>query len=230
MLGLELCPDLFEHPTPPSLHHPVALLHVPHVSPAGLATSLSRTSRSRLPRLPDGTFGWRRRGVLLLTPGLAAMAEGGAQLPGPGMAGARAVFRSLPGAPPSGSLPAGSEPPLYTPAEVQALMAAALAPMCLPGGGGWRMDTTGEGGPDAGVGAKERLAVADAMSGVVLADVAPVALMERLPVQLSAKWERVYRALSRVALGCVSAGDRASLVVVQALDPCVTAVGGGRGG
>lgn len=220
LLGLELAPELFEHPAACRSPHPVALLHVPHVSSAGLATALTRTPRGRLPRLPDGTFGWRRRGVLLLATSLAAMAEGRA---------AGGVAHSFPGTRSLAAAALDGEP-LYSPAELQALMAAALAPMCLPGGGGWRLDTQDGSEPgvqagNQGVGPRGALAVADAVSAVVLADAAPQSLVGRLPVQLSAKWERLYRVLSRVAVGCVAAGDRAALCVVQALEPCVTAVG-----
>lgn len=70
LLGLEIAPDVFLQPTladtlpPPT--PPMALLHVPHVSTASLEAGGSRV----LPRLGDGSFGWRRRAVLLLDPAL----------------------------------------------------------------------------------------------------------------------------------------------------------------
>lgn len=182
---------------------------------------------ARLARLPDGSFGWRRRAVLLLQPGMAAMVESGGTVPLVGTGG-------------------GTLLPMYSPREVQALLAMALAPMVLPGGGGWRVGeqqqqqqgvTTGVmvngtdmvtgGSSKVGAGSSSGsngLAVADAVTAVALADVAPSALMGRLPLQLAARWERLYRALSRVAVGAAVAGDRAALVVVQDLATCVTAI------
>jgi hypothetical protein len=208
-------------------------------------------ARSRhSPRLLDGTFGWRRRAVLLVHPALLNVPPGPPAVPGSmfeqhlaalqssgstsGVAGNtfRAGLSTSPTAQPGqiqgntrdgglggtspGLQPAsGSVPLSFTPAEQQALLAMALAPMCLSGGGGWRLDVSSRGGGgqqlyngagkaalqspqspsvsagNAGVGPGEKLAVADAVTVITLADVAPLTLVPHLPVQLQVSEQSV---------------------------------------
>lgn len=246
LLGLELAPELFEHPLISELPAPAYLLQLPHVSGASLASTLGGSGgvAGRLPRLPDGSFGWRRRGVLLVKPGVAEALEAAGQQQ------QQQVW---------GSSNTGM---LFSGRELQAALAMALAPMCLPGGGGWRLAGTsstssapgvggaaatlssgpggissnvGAGGAaavgpssvtegNAGLGPGGVLAAADAVTAVTLADLAPQVLFARMPVQLRSKWDRVYRALARVPPGCAATADRAALLVVQQLEPVAAAV------
>ena len=67
-------PHVSDAALPPPLHtQAVALLHVPHVSDAALAKL--QEAGDTLPRLSDGSFGWRRRALLLLRPGLLQVCE-----------------------------------------------------------------------------------------------------------------------------------------------------------
>ncbi|KAF5842554.1 hypothetical protein DUNSADRAFT_6404 [Dunaliella salina] len=319
LLGVEVAPDLFLNPRlaeacpPPAL--PVALLHVPHVPTTSLTASAKKGSL--LPRLKDGTFGWRRRAVLLMQPHLLqCFVQQQQQRQHQEREQTRrhlqkkqqqrqkqqqerqqqqqqqqqgVLERQESGEPPwDGSESAeeaekvaehgmlqpqqrqqleeqeewqegdqgreenlgnkeqeedneeveqeegeedgdGGPTPLYSPSEFQALLAMALAPMCMPGGGGWRLDmqrsskasvTAG----NAGVGPKGALAAADAITTAVLTDLAPEALQPHLPVQIRAKWAALYRCLVRTPMGCLTAGDRAALVCVGDLGVVVTAI------
>lgn len=164
MMALDIAPDMFECPQlaapPGSTAPPVLLVHVPHVSNASLAASFKMAGPTgRLLRLPDSTFGWRRRALLLLRPGLLDSGSG------------------------------------WSPLELQAMIAGAMAPMCLPGGGGWRLNAGAGGGAGAaGAGGAlvapltaSRLAVADIVTAVNLADAVPQALVGQLPSQLQVR-------------------------------------------
>ncbi len=222
-LGLELAPEVFVHPAlgaPPhgdgrlGLAPPVALLHLPHVSDAALlapeaARGAHHRSGWRAPRLADGSFGWRRRAVLLVAPELAA------------------ALAPLP--PPPLHHQHHHQHPAYSQGEATALLACALGPMCLPGGGGWRLNLhvaqggSVEGG-NTGVGPGGMLAPADVVTAVALARAAPAALVPHLPVQLRVKWARVQAALQRVELACAAVGDRAALLCCGQLEEVLLAI------
>jgi len=192
-LGLEVTPDIFEHPALTSAQHTAAaLLHIPHVSSASLvATAASAAAGSNgglVPRLPDGSFGWRRRAVVLLRPGL--------------------LFE-------------------LTPLEVQAVLALALGPMCLPGGGGWKLDLlsqTGASGPSNSMESYNRSALADIVTAVGVSMIKPLAMRGQQPKQLQVKWERMLRLLQYISANSGHTCDRVALLVVQQIAPVVTAI------
>ncbi len=219
-LNLTVAPDLYLAPPHITPHKPISLLHIPHVSNAAL---MGHTPAA--PRLADGTFGWRRRAVLVLSrrvvESFCTLPVATMPIPSGGVIGGSSKSDI-------GTVLAQSQSP-YTAGEVVALLAAALAPLALPGGGGWRLSLhVARGGAvgagNAGVGPGGALAVADAITAVSLAHVAPNALVPHLPVQLRVKWARVFAVLNRVDRAVQGVGDRAALLCCGNVEDVLTAV------
>ncbi|GLC53915.1 hypothetical protein PLESTB_000803500 [Pleodorina starrii] len=128
-LGLQDAPELLVRQSLP-YGADVMLLQLPNVATSALGLlAQGDVDRQPVPYMaaaPSAAAGgWRRRAVLLLTPGLVAAAAPAAFGVGPG---------------------SGSGSPLDG-EELQALLGAALAPIAMPGGAGWRFDVqSGTGG------------------------------------------------------------------------------------
>eukprot|EP00798_Chlamydomonas_sp_ICE-L_P023488 gene23488-17307_t len=110
--------------------------------------------------------------------------------------------------------------------EAEALMAMALAPMCLPGGGGWRMNlglksadkggTTGQTGFQGGqLEPVVNCALADVVTTISLHTVNPSVVVGQLPSQLQMKWKRLLQTLQDVRESAVTTADRVALLMVQ---------------
>ncbi|GIL67105.1 hypothetical protein Vafri_20554 [Volvox africanus] len=225
-LGLPEAPELLMRPTLP-YGADAMLLQVPNVATGSLGVlAQGDTDRQPVAHAVAGSSaaagGWRRRAVLLLTSALVAAAE-------------PAISRESVG-------PIGEE-------ELQAMLGAALAPMAMPGGSGWRLDvqmgasTTGgaASGAASGGGAGNGGAASSGPSGPatpsptllsaaeVITVVNAAALKGRavpsvLPSQLQFKWERLLAHLRNVAAAVTMSADRGALLATQNMAAAVRAV------
>ncbi|KAG2491710.1 hypothetical protein HYH03_009873 [Edaphochlamys debaryana] len=212
-------PELPEIRERPGLPHgaDVMLLQLPSVAVTQLSV-LGAGDPDRPPAAASGSAaagvpgGWRRRALLLVSPALAEAAE----------AAAAAAKGS------GGGWSLGLD-------EVVGALGAALAPMAMPGGYGWRMDLEAGGLQGAGAGAgagggggppasPPLLSAAEVLTAVAVADLKPRAAFAALPSQLQVKWERLLAHLRAVAGQVAAAGDRGALAAAQQLGPALTAV------
>ncbi|GLI66654.1 hypothetical protein VaNZ11_010581 [Volvox africanus] len=225
-LGLQEAPELLMRPTLP-YGADAMLLQVPNVATGSLGVlAQGDTERQPVAHAVAGSSaaagGWRRRAVLLLTPALVAAAE-------------PAILGESVG-------PIGED-------ELQAMLGAALAPMAMPGGSGWRLDVqmgaSTTGGPASvaagGGGAGNNGVVSSGSSGPatpsptllsaaeVITVVNAAALKGRavpsvLPSQLQFKWERLLAHLRNVAAAVTMSADRGALLATQNMAAAVRAV------
>ncbi len=93
-----------------------------------------------------------------------------------------------------------------TAGEQLAMLAMALAPMCLPGGGGWSPSF-----PDKQCHATP--AAADVVTVANLLRLVPDIIHARLSAGVRAKLDQVHTAVTRAEARIVSAGDRAALLL-----------------
>lgn len=233
LLGLPQAPELLRRQDGPPHGSHAALLQLPAVATSSLGLLAADDANARPPSAhlhhsapastPGGGGGsagcsWQRRAVLLLSPALVEAAEAAAE--------ARA----------GGGLE-----------ELQAVVAAALGPMLMPGGYGWRYDVgdTWAGpqlaaprphsaspgrpgspprsppgpGPVQSPPAAPRplLSAAEVVTAVHLAAMKPRAVATALPSQLQVKWERLHGELQVAAGAVLAAADRAALLAAQGL-------------
>ncbi|KXZ49744.1 hypothetical protein GPECTOR_19g195 [Gonium pectorale] len=222
-LGLADLPELFVREALPHGHHTM-LLQLPSVATSALGL-LAEPDVDRPPGAQAGgqggpastqAGGWRRRAALVLTPALVAAAP-------------------LAASPPPAACPLDFE-------ELQALLGAALTPMAMPGGTGWRYDVQASGagapassggslpaasateGSAAAGGGPSLLSAAEVVTIANLAALKPRAAMAALPSQLQVRWERLLGHLRTAAAAATASADRGALLVAQAAAPAVRAV------
>ncbi|KAG2427732.1 hypothetical protein HXX76_012057 [Chlamydomonas incerta] len=196
----------------------VMLLQLPNVALDALSYLADDVDRPP-PAGGIGPGGWRRRAVLLLSP---AVVEAAAAAAPPGER-----HGSGDG---SHGQPYGATATSPAAAELAALLGGALAPMLMPGGGGWRLELQGGGPvgpqgvpPPASAASRPLLSAAEVVTAVNVAALKPRAALAALPSQLQVKWERLLAHLRAVAGLVAAAADRGALLAVQQLAPAVRA-------
>lgn len=119
--------------------------------------------------------------------------------------------------------------------EVQALLASALAPLLMPGGGGWRLQVEAShaghapangrsSSPTTAQGTQLQLSIADAVTAANVFALKPRAILSTLPSQLAVQPERLMAPLQAVAAAVAPSADRVALAAVQQLAPVLAAM------